>query len=321
MLVKQGPQDFVFEESSKIGKIKFDFSEKVGPMAYAQTLAALMKQFTTPEDIPHMLRQRYISDEFDKARVQELSEIMADHKNTLIFLSTKKFEDKDLNKHEEWYNIDYASDPYSSELLKKIIEPCKDNGKKLGLPVPNTLLPTKFDILDESKSDSEQISLVKKWENAELWYKKDDKFKVPKAIVKMRLFTNDCSFTKIPQGRLFAQVWEKCLDEYLREFNYMADCAELNFSLSLMQDKIKFEWSGYNDSLIEYVKQTILQLTKFKLSNELRDIFGQVKEQMLMEYKNVYLQQTFRMAMQLCAHHLEAVEFEPKVLRELLVNY
>jgi secreted Zn-dependent insulinase-like peptidase len=50
----------------------------------------------------------------------------------------------------------------------------KQNGKELALPVPNTLLPTKFDILPEQKDLSAKANLLQKWDNTELWYKKDD---------------------------------------------------------------------------------------------------------------------------------------------------
>lgn len=67
----------------------------------------------------------------------------------------------------------------------------KQNGKELALPVPNTLLPTKFDILPEQKDLSAKANLLQKWDNTELWYKKDDKHRRPKGIVKMKLYTND----------------------------------------------------------------------------------------------------------------------------------
>jgi len=106
-----------------------------------------MKNFSKESDIPHLLRHRYIADDFDKERVKEMTKLIADPKNSLIFLASKKFDDKDLPINEEWYNINYSSDKFDEDLLAQIKKPVKDNGKILDLPEPNTLLPTNFDIL------------------------------------------------------------------------------------------------------------------------------------------------------------------------------
>jgi len=118
--VKEGPQDYVFDECKKIGKIRFDFSDRTAPMGYASSLAALMKNFSSPEDIPHLLRHRYIADDFDRERVQEMAKVIADPKNVLVFVTSKKFEDEQLPIHESWYNINHSVAPLSEALLTKI---------------------------------------------------------------------------------------------------------------------------------------------------------------------------------------------------------
>lgn len=172
MIVKEAPQEWIFEECRKIGKIKFDYSEKSGAMAYATSLAPLMKKFAKPEDVPHILRHRYLQDEFDAKRIQEMAELIADPANSLIFLQSKKFEDSELNKSEDWYKMQFSMEPYSADLLAQINKDVNDNGKKLALPVENTLLPTKFEILPEQKELSSKVNLIQKWDNTELWYKK-----------------------------------------------------------------------------------------------------------------------------------------------------
>jgi len=49
------------------------------------------------------------------------------------------------------------------------------------LPTKNKLLPKDFDLL-KGKGEKEPIEL-KKWADTTLWYKKDDKFKIPKAVI------------------------------------------------------------------------------------------------------------------------------------------
>ena len=65
------------------------------------------------------------------------------------------------------------------------------NKKKLGLPPANNLIPKNFDILEKNELYSVKPTLLKQWEDTDLWYKKDDKFERPKAIVSMKIYTND----------------------------------------------------------------------------------------------------------------------------------
>lgn len=69
MLVERGPQDYVFEESKTLGQIKFDFADKGSAINYCVTLSSKMQLFETETDVPHLLRHRYIADDFEKARV------------------------------------------------------------------------------------------------------------------------------------------------------------------------------------------------------------------------------------------------------------
>ena len=134
----------------------------------------------------------------------------------------------------------------------------------LDLPPQNTLLPTNFDILPEDSKLSEKPQLLQAWDDCEVWYKKDDKFKLPKGIVGLKIYTNDHNFSSAPKGRLFVEIWNQCLTEVTREFAYMADCAGLSFDTTMSTDNIAFRWSGYNSSLPVFIKETIDILQKMK---------------------------------------------------------
>lgn len=67
---------------------------------------------------------------------------------------------------------------------------------KLDLPPQNNLLPKNFEILAEDVSLSDRVKLLKTWDDTEIWYKKDDRFKRPKGIVNFKFYTNDCLFSQ-----------------------------------------------------------------------------------------------------------------------------
>jgi secreted Zn-dependent insulinase-like peptidase len=80
---------------------------------------------------------------------------MANSENTLIFLSSKSFESENMEK-ERWYSVPWSKEKYSTQRIEamKNAKATENNGKKLDLPPPNTLLPKNFDILPEDLSKS-----------------------------------------------------------------------------------------------------------------------------------------------------------------------
>ena len=109
---------------------------------------------------------------------------------------------------------------------------CPLNGKLLDFPPPNNLIATKFDILPEDAKLSEKPQLIAQWDGiADLWYKKDDKFKKPKGIVACKIYTSDLDFGTSARATVFAEVWKRVLEERIREFTYMADCAKLSLQV------------------------------------------------------------------------------------------
>jgi len=58
----------------------------------------------------------------------------------------------------------------------------------------------------------------------------------------MKLYTKDCELGIAPEARVFGHVWTQVLNEYMREFNYMANCANMSLSVNPMFDNVNFEW-------------------------------------------------------------------------------
>jgi insulysin len=79
----------------------------------------------------------------------------------------------------------------------------------------------------------------------------------------------------------------------MREFNYNAEEAKLEFEVSILNDHIKFEWSGFNDAMPQYIDETMSRIIKMK-DEDLTLIFEQAKEKLLQDWKNFYLAQTYK---------------------------
>ena len=163
---------------------------------------------------------------------------------------------------------------------------------KLDLPPENTLIPENLKVLPEDKEHG-KTTLLKKWDDCDLWYMKDNKFDRPKAYIYMKIYTADDGFGTSAEKRVFAQVWQQVIDEHLREFSYMADCAKMNFGLNILHDNLSFSFNGFNDKMPTYIVEIMNRILTMKDSDQ-KNTFNNVKEKLLLVWKNFYLDQTFR---------------------------
>lgn len=73
----------------------------------------------------------------------------------------------------------------------------------------------------------------------------------------------------------------------------MADCAKMNFSLNVLHDNLNLSFNGFNDKMPNYMVEVIKRMLAMK-DKDLKHTFENVKEKMLLDYKNFYLDQSFR---------------------------
>ena len=175
-----------------------------------------MHLFETPQEMENLIRSSYTTLDFDATKVQELANLIADPTNTMCFVTAKSFKTEDLTLKEKWYNLDYSSEGYGTDLLNQMKNPVvADNGKKLDLPPINNFLPKNFDILPEDATVSTNPVKIHDFENIDFWYKKDDKFKKPKGIISAKIYTSDLYFGQTPKARVFGIMWQQCLESMM----------------------------------------------------------------------------------------------------------
>ena len=238
MLRDNGPQQYFFDESKSIGKMRFEFMDRQRAISTCVGMARRVHLFED-SNVDQLIRANYVVETFDKAAVQALTEKLCDPANMNVFVRSHKFNEQ-TDQRAPWYDTAYSVTPMSAELRARLLKPqCNQEGKVLGLPPANKLIPSNFDILPTDEARSAKPILLKRWSHCtDLWFKKDDQFKLPKAIVTLRLYTNDCLFGLNPRARVFAHVWENLQQEQLREFNYMAELAQLTFDITLKCDSV-----------------------------------------------------------------------------------
>jgi insulysin len=309
-----GPQEYFFKENQDIGIMNFKFADKGGAIDTVTSLAGAMPKFTD-DNVQDMIRVKHEIDEFDQEKCRMYAKLLCDPSNMNLILKSKDFEGKTTDVL-DWYDTKYSTEDIPEDLMKKLQNPNSQiKDKKLGLPPVNKLIAKNFDILPNVPI------LLKSWPgSADLWYKKDEKFNRPKSIIHMKLYTNDCLFSIKPEARVFASVWKSVLEEYLREFKYMAEESRLALEITLDYDSLDFQWEGFNDSMPNFIVET-MTMVKQMPSEDLKQIFAQVKEQLLLEWKNFYLEPSYRLVTKSIQSIVVNVAMEKKQLRHHLESF
>ncbi len=197
---------------------------------------------------------------------------------------------------------------------------------KVGLPPKNTLLPKKLDILPEDSENSKVPQKIQEYNETEVWYKKDDKFNRPKAVINIKIYPQQGILEGLGmtvRGRMQTELWIAAIKEYLREFNYMASMASLELEFTINQDAIQLEFSGFDDSLPEFLTQALTKIRQFSSLDklEMQDIFNQVKEKLMQDWYNFYLEQSYRQAAATLESIILTPAFTKRQLRDDLENY
>ena len=199
-----GPSDAVFTEMKNVGHMKFLYADKGDSVRTVEGMGRRMPHFTD-SNIEDIIRFKYEYDKFDKEATIKYAKLLCEPENVNIFLSSKSFEGK-TDKEDQWFLTKYSKENISDDLISKMKSPKvnEKSTKSLGLPPTNTLIPKNFDVERGLTSSPAEL-------RPGLWYKRDEKYGLPKAVIKMRLFTTDCLFSVKPEARVFYELFCKVM--------------------------------------------------------------------------------------------------------------
>ena len=119
----RGVQDYVFEETKRLGEIEFDFADKGQPLGWSKLLASKMQLFEEEDKVKDLIRHMYVVQELDKPRIQQMSELIADPRKMNVYLRSKSVE-KECNLEDKWgYKAKYCKAFFNEDLLGKMTNP------------------------------------------------------------------------------------------------------------------------------------------------------------------------------------------------------
>ncbi|KAI8847500.1 Metalloenzyme, LuxS/M16 peptidase-like protein [Chytridium lagenaria] len=269
MLKDVGVQKWIFDECQVMSNISFRYKEKNSPSSFASRVAGQMQQYP-PEDI---LAGPYVLKDFDQKKIEEV----------IDYLRPDNFRNW---KSANWYGTEYISRPLNAELKDALAN--VRAVPELHLPERNEFIPQNFAV---RKSEGEVMwaltlcytkfacqavlspSIIIETPTVRLWYKKDDKYNVPKAKAIFSLRT-PLSYST-PVTCVMTRLYTELLEDALNQYTYYADVAGLSYSLENSTEGLELHVFGYNDKLprlIEKIfhtmKNLVVNADRFKAIKE-----------------------------------------------------
>ncbi|XP_043305294.1 nardilysin [Cervus canadensis] len=182
MLQKLGPEKRIFEEIQKIEDNEFHYQEQTDPVEYVENMCENMQLYPLQD----FLTGDQLLFEYKPEVIAEALNQLVPQKANLVLLSGANEGKCDLK--EKWFGTQYSMEDIENswaELWKSDFELNPD----LHLPAENKYIATDFMLKAFDCPETEYPVKIVNTPQGCLWYKKDNKFKIPKAYIRFHLIS------------------------------------------------------------------------------------------------------------------------------------
>lgn len=289
-LIKESPpQKWVVDEVKGMAEVDFKFQEKSPASSFASSMSSVMQK---PLPREWLLSGTSLVRKFDpEAITNALSYLRAD--NCRLTLVSQDFPGG-WDKKEKWYGTEYKMEPieskFAAEMKKAAVATTEDRIPDLHLPLPNDFIPSKLTVeKKETAEPAKTPTLIRNDENVRIWWKKDDRFWVPKGNVFVSLQNPLTSAT--PSNSVKSRMFCELVKDALVEYSYNAEIAGLEYGIADVYMGISVDICGYNDKMPVLLEKVLVSMRDLEIKP---DRFKVVKERVLRGFKNYTFQQPYR---------------------------
>ena len=289
MIKEIPPRKWIVDEIKGMTEVDFKFQEKTPASQFTSRMSSVMQK-----PLPHewLLSGVDLIRKFDPQAISKALEYLKPE-NCRVTLVSQDFPG-DWDKKEKWYGTEYKiqkiEHDFATEMKKAATSTKNDRIADLHLPLPNDFIPSKLTVeKKEIEEPAKTPKLIRNDENVRIWWKKDDRFWVPKGNVFLSLRNPLASVTasNAVKSRMFCELVKDALVEY----SYNAEIAGLEYSLSDAVMGIGIEIAGYNDKMPVLLEKVLVSMRDLEVKP---DRFKVVKERVLRSFRNYPLQQPYR---------------------------
>lgn len=271
LLRAQGPQEWLYDEQSRLADLAFRFREQSNPIGYVSALASGM-QYYSPEDI---LRGPYAMDNYDAAVLAELLEQIRPD-NALVTLIDSGVA---VDKVSKYYQVPYARQPLDVQSVTLTGD--DPAARAMHLPAPNEFIAEDVSLvpLPQAMPAIPQVALESG--RQKIWFMPDSEFRVPRGVMYLNFRSPEVGASAEQTAR--AALYVALLTDQVNEFAYPADLAGMDFDIYKNSQGIGLRVSGFTDKQ-ELLLQRLLDSVVAPTFNEQR--FADIRSDMIRALRN-----------------------------------
>ncbi|XP_029286047.1 nardilysin b [Cottoperca gobio] len=277
MLQTLGPQQRIYEEIQKIEANEFHYQEQTDPIEFVENICENMQLFPKED----FLTGDQLMFDFDPQVISAaLSPLTPDRAN-LLLLSPEN--EGQCQLREKWFGTSYSMEDIPEEWAQRWAGDLELN-TELHLPAENKFIATDFALKMPDCPDTEFPVRIVNNERGCLWYKKDNKFKIPKAYIRFNLISP--IMQKSPENLVLFDIFVNILAHNLAEPAYEADVAQLEYKLVAGEHGLVIRLKGFNHKLPLLLKLIVDHLAEFSAEP---GVFNMFSEQLKKTYFNILI--------------------------------
>ncbi|XP_013911896.1 PREDICTED: nardilysin [Thamnophis sirtalis] len=277
MLQQAGPEQRIWEEIQKIEANEFHYQEQTDPVEYVESLCENMQLFPK-EDI--LTGDQLLFEYNPEIIAKALNQLIPSQAN-LILLSASH--EGQCHLKEKWFGTQYSVEDVDQHWSDTWASDFKLN-PDLHLPEENRYIATDFALKDPDCPQTEYPVNIMSSQQGCLWYKKDDKFKIPKAYIRFHLISP--LIQQSAENVVLFDTFVNILAHNLAEPAYEADVAQLEYKLVAGEHGLIIRVKGFNHKLPLLFQLIIDHLADFSFTPE---VFEMITEQLKKTYFNILI--------------------------------
>uniref|UniRef100_G3NHC1 Nardilysin convertase n=1 Tax=Gasterosteus aculeatus aculeatus TaxID=481459 RepID=G3NHC1_GASAC len=263
MLQTLGPQQRIYEEIQKIEANEFHYQEQTDPIEFVENICENMQLFPKED----FLTGDLLMFEFDPEVISAALSQLTPGRANLLLLSPEN--EGQCPLREKWFGTSYNKEDILDEWAQRWSGDFNLN-PELHLPAENKFIASDFALKEADCPDTEFPVRIMTNERGCMWYKKDNKFKIPKGKAHLVLF----------------DIFVNILAHNLAEPAYEADVAQLEYRIVAGEHGLVIRLKGFNHKLPLLLKLIVDHLADFRAEP---GVFNMFSEQLKKTYFNILI--------------------------------
>uniref|UniRef100_A0A087X7I9 Nardilysin convertase n=1 Tax=Poecilia formosa TaxID=48698 RepID=A0A087X7I9_POEFO len=277
MLQKLGPRQRIYEEIQRIEANEFHYQEQIDPIENVEDICECMQLFPKED----FLTGDHLMFEYNPEVIGAALSLLTPEKANLMLLSPEH--EGQCPLREKWFGTQYSVEDIEKKWTERWsgnMEPNSD----LHLPAANEFIATDFTLKPSDCPDTDFPVRIAASDEGCLWYKKDNKFKIPKAYIRFHLISP--IIQQSAKNIVLFDLMVNILGHNLAKPAYEAEVAQLDHKLVAGEHGLIFKVKGFNHKLPLLFHLIVDHLADFSASDE---VFSMFAEQLKKTYFNILI--------------------------------